>query len=67
MENRIIVSTRIKPEIIEKLDCIVDHLNIDTSFWGSNKYTRELGYWRKRVSRADVIELLIKKAFDDIH
>ena len=66
MEKRQLISVRMKPEVIKKLDCVVDQLNIDTSFWGQNKHTRQLGYWRKKVSRADVLEIIVKKAFDEI-
>ena len=64
--NRKVVSTRMKPAVLEKLDCLVNHYNIDTSWWGDNKHTAALGYWRKRVTRSDVIEILITKAFDNI-
>lgn len=65
-EIRKVVSIRMKPSILEKLDCIVDHFNIDTGMWGVNHRTRELGYDAKKVSRADVIEILIKEKFNKI-
>lgn len=64
--NRKVVSTRMSPTIIEMLDCIVNHYNIDTTFWGSNRHTVSLGYHQKKVTRSDVVEILIKKAYKDI-
>ena len=55
-----------KPEIIEKLDCIVDQYNIDTDFFGRNKHTIKLGYSHKQVTRSDVLTILIKKAFEEL-
>ncbi len=65
-QNRKVVSTRLTPDMIEKLDCLVNHFNINTDFWGSNKFTRKLGYFQKKVTRSDVLTILINKCFDEI-
>lgn len=65
-KNRKVISTRLTPETIKKLDCLVDHMNINTNFWGQNKFTKDLGYCCKKVTRSDVLTILIEKAFNDI-
>jgi len=65
MEKRKIISTGMKPGIIKKLDNIVDQLNDDTSSWGSNKHTQSIGYYKKKVTRADVLEILINHAYKE--
>lgn len=65
-EKRKVVSLRITPSIIEKLDNIVRELQKDNTWW-SNTYTNKLGYWSKRkVSRADVLEILVLKEHEQI-
>jgi hypothetical protein len=64
--NRKVISTRMKPEVIEKLDCLVNQFNLDTTFWGSNKHTTSLGYCLKKVTKSDALEILINKAFDEM-
>ncbi|MBI9010003.1 MAG: hypothetical protein JEZ05_08220 [Tenericutes bacterium] len=71
-QNRKVVSTRMKPAVIEKLDCLVDQFNIDTPMFRfqnilGNKHTVELGYGNKIVTRSDVLEILINKAYNKIH
>jgi hypothetical protein len=65
-QNRKVVSTRMTPGTIEKLDCLVNHYNIDTTFWGQNRHTTKLGYWNKKVTRSDVLEILVDNAFKEI-
>lgn len=66
-DKRVIKSIRVSPSVTIMMNEISLLLMSNTSSWGTNPHTKELGYWAKsKISSADVLEIAVTKLYNEI-